>query len=131
MVFFHWITWFGNWRFLYLFTPDFFNLNGKYIFSYNYEILRQPNTYNFFIIYTQYEGLDGSKNAYTEAYYIRKFKIKSFSESNPYEELAVAHDDNNENDRIVNGFIMKDKNLLVILFLKYGENLYYKHIIMI
>ena len=27
------------------FTPVFFNMNSKYIFSYNYDILREPNSY--------------------------------------------------------------------------------------
>ena len=73
------------------FTTDFFNMGSKYIFSYNYEILREPNTYNYFLIYSQYDRTttaeDGKKYAYSESYFIRKFKLKFFNETIPYEEI--------------------------------------------
>ena len=99
------------------FTSTFLKISDKYIFSYNYDILRQPNTNYYFIIYTQYEGLDEDGHAYSKAYYIRKFKIKFFGDSNPYEELAEAHNDDNENDRIVSAFILENKNLLLRNFI--------------
>ena len=63
------------------FTPDFFGMDGKYIFSFHYDILRQPDTYNYFIIYCQYDRQEGN-DAFSEYYYIRKFKFNSFQGNN-------------------------------------------------
>ena len=112
----------GNYSFW--FTTDFFNLNDKYIFSYNYEILRQPNTHNYFIIYTQYDSIKNDKS-FSESYYIRKFKLDSFNQTYPYNEIKVTYNTNNENDRIVSAFIMENKELLVVLFLS-GNDLILK-----
>ena len=104
------------------FTPEFFGMNGKYIFSFNYDILRQPNTNNFFIIYCQYEKQSGN-DAYSESYYIRKFKLDSFSGNNAYNELKVIYEENNENIRSISSFIMEAKSLLVVLYIKTGAEL--------
>ena len=107
------------------FTSEFFNMEDKYIFSFHYEILREPETYNYFLIYSQYDHtLDNAeKDAFSESYFIRKFKIKFFNETNPYEEITVIENTENENDRIVSAFIMESKQLLNVFYLKYGANL--------
>ena len=94
------------------FTPDFFGITGKYIFSYNYEILRQPGTNNYFIIYCEYDRQEGN-DAYSESYFIRKFKLTSFGETNPYSQINKVSEENNENDRIISAFIMETKQIYI------------------
>ena len=104
------------------FTPSFFNMNDKYIFSYNYELLREPETSNYFIIYTQYERPEAGDD-YSESYYIRKFVINSLNNNNiPYFEKRVINNPDNENDRIVSASILENKNFLVVLYLKPENN---------
>ena len=98
-------------------TPDFFNMNSKYIFSFQYEILNQPNTYNYFLIYVEYKELSGNYAA-SESFYIRKFNLKFFNESNPYKEIKVINEPQNENDRVISAFIIENKQKLCVLFLK-------------
>ena len=95
------------------FTPDFFNIDHKYIFSYQYDILRQPNSYNYFIIYCQYEKQNDKNESLSEYYYIRKFKFNSFGGSNSYTHIKEVHEQDNENVRLISSFIMKEKSLFI------------------
>ena len=99
-------------------TPDFWKIGTKYIFSYHYVILRQPNTYYYYLIYTQYLSLNNDGKAQSESYFIRKFKLNFFNESIPYDEIKYEENPENENDRIVSAFIMESHEILVIFFLK-------------
>ena len=108
------------------FTPDFWKIGNKYIFSYHYVILRQPNTYYYYLIYTEYSSLNNDGKAQSDSYFIRKFKLNFFNESIPYDEIKYKENTENENDRIISAFIMESHEILVIFFLKEEKKLMLK-----
>ena len=111
------------------FTSTFFNIaDNKYIFSYQFEILKIPNQSIYFLVYNQYGGGGGMNNgnAYSESYVIKKFKISGFIETNPYNEVGIVTNTDNENSRVISAFIMDNRSLLVLFYLKTGANLYFK-----
>ena len=62
------------------FTTEFFEIpDNKYIFSFKYNLLKQPNSNNYFLVYIQYSHTTGSGDAAvssSEYYAIKKFTLK-------------------------------------------------------
>ena len=106
------------------FTSDFFgmpkttNNRYRYIYSYIYSLLNEPDTTNYFIVYIQYESGD----AVSDCYMIKKFSFQREEGSiNRTIHTSLQNKDNHDN-RAISAVIMEKDKKLVIFYIKNIEN---------
>ena len=96
-------------------TTDFLGINDKkrYIFSYQFSLLKSNNNI-YYAIYIQYYG--SSKGGdFSKSYTISQL---NFNGLNNHEVLKTSEFDDNYNDRIISAFIFTHYNYLAVFFLK-------------
>ena len=108
------------------FTSDFFEIpNNKYIFSYQFDVLRQPNTNYYFLVYIQYEKTktetgDDGKDKYisnSEYYAIKKFNFNSTNSEISKTIHKSINNANNFDNRVISSIIMEKDNKLVVFYI--------------
>ena len=102
------------------FTSDFFGMpkitndRYRYIYSYIYSLLNEPDTTNYFIVYIQYV----SDNAKSDCYMIKKFSFQREEGSiNRTIHTSLQNTDNYDN-RAISAVIMEKDKKLVIFYIK-------------
>ena len=100
----------------FIWTPkNFFGFDEDYIFSYEFSLFElKKNESTYIIIFNPRETSNGEN---TDAFIIKKFRLKSF-DSNAYDELNSIKYSNNFNNRIVNMFSMDDYDILVVFYVE-------------
>ena len=110
-------------------TRDIWNVGILDVFSYQYSLLelKENNKNIYFLAFTTHETgkikVNNEDKDYSKTIIIKKFGIKSFdlgSASFSLKESNTFKD--NFNTRIVNSFLMEEKNILVLFYLKSVNN---------
>ena len=103
------------------FTSTFFNIpDNKYIFSYIYSLLKQPNSANYFLVYIQYKETTSGTSS-SEYYAIKKFSLES-NDGNITKTITSVTNNNNFDNRVISAIIMEKINILTVYFVKWVSN---------
>ena len=106
-------------------TIKFWNIID--IFSYQYSLMElQKNNKNiYFCVFTEHETdqikIDNEWKDYSMTITLKKFGLKSFDLEN-YDNITSLSFTDNFNNRIVSSFIMQEKDILVLFYLKSVDN---------
>ena len=110
------------------FTTDFFDIpDNKYIFSYKYNLLKQPNQNIYFLVYIQYKtttfaGTE-SKSSSSEYFAIKKFSLKSVNGKIQKDIKKTITNSDNFDNRVISSIILASKNVIIVYFVKTGSKL--------
>ena len=84
------------------FTTNFFNMpERKYIFSLLFDVLKQPNSTNYFLVYIQYSGQNSDGNSNSDRYVIKKFSFNLTDGEIMQTMKKEVENTNNYNNRVI------------------------------
>ena len=109
-------------------TRNIWDVGELEVFSYQYSLLelKENNKNIYFMVFTRHETdtiqVGGKPKDYSKTIIIKKFGIKSFDLINSYDEKKSISFTDNFNNRIVSSFLMEEKNILVLFYLRKMNN---------